>query len=86
MTPLRRARGSGKGTNQDIETIAEGRFDIMMSPAHHIMTFSAMSYFASEMNLPLNDAISLALREWLTASGFEGLPVDSGFDVCGIQH
>jgi len=30
------------------------------------ITFSAMSYFASEMNIPLNDAITLALKEWLT--------------------
>ena len=51
-----------------------------------LMTASAMSYFASEMNLPLNDAIGLALREWLTESGFEGLPVDLGFDANAIQH
>ena len=36
-------------------------------------TFSAMSFFASEMNLPLNDAIRLALKDWLTEAGH---PVD----------
>jgi hypothetical protein len=35
-----------------------------------LATFSAMSYFASEMNLPLNDAIALALKEWLTDDSF----------------
>ena len=36
-------------------------------------TFSAMSYFASEMNIPLNDAIAIALKDWLTEAGH---PVD----------
>ena len=35
-------------------------------------TFSAMSYFASEMNIPLNDAIHLALQDWLTDLQYPG--------------
>ena len=38
-----------------------------------LATFSAMSFFASEMNLPLNDAIRLALNDWLAEAG---RPVD----------
>jgi hypothetical protein len=34
------------------------------------ITFSAMSYFASEMNIPLNDAIVMALKEWLTEANY----------------
>ena len=44
--------------------------EVKQIPLHGIsldlITFSAMSYFASEMNIPLNDAIALALKEWLT--------------------
>jgi len=35
-----------------------------------LMTFSAMSYFAAEMEIPLNEAIALALREWLSEGNY----------------
>ena len=44
------------------------------SPLHGLTldlgTFSAMCYFASEMKIPLNDAIHLALNEWLTEAAY----------------
>ena len=36
-------------------------------------TYSALSYLASEMNIPLNEAIGLALKDWLSDAGH---PVD----------
>lgn len=35
-----------------------------------LITFSAMSYFASEMDIPLNEAIVLALQEWLSEANY----------------
>ena len=35
-----------------------------------LITFSAMSYFASEMEIPLNEAIALALKEWLSEADY----------------
>jgi hypothetical protein len=50
-------------------------------PLHKIsldpITFSAMSYFASRMNIPLNDAITLALQEWLD---------EEDYIVTGTEH
>lgn len=35
-----------------------------------LITFSAMSYFASEVHIPLNEAIALALQEWLSEANY----------------
>ncbi len=50
------------------------------------MTFSAMSYFPAELNIPLNEAIGLALKEWLTETSHESLSLDAVFDANAIQH
>ena len=48
--------------------------DSLTIPLHGIsldlITFSAMSYFASEMEIPLNEAIALALKEWLSEANY----------------
>jgi hypothetical protein len=51
-----------------------------------LITFSAMSYFAAEMNIPLNEAIAVALKEWLTESNIENWPAGIQFDANAIQN
>jgi hypothetical protein len=49
-------------------------------------TFSAMSYFASEMNMTLNDAIGLALTQWLLDGNREQFADDFQADVKSLQN
>jgi len=51
-----------------------------------LVTFSAMSFFASEMDIPLSDAIGLALKEWLIEGSHQEWPNDVKFDLNATQN